>query len=248
MSPLLVMLFAAFGPMLAVFDPFGEDTEDEVEDEEIPIGVPDMGTTTGAGMDDVLTPDPADPEADAPTATPTDVPIAEDPAVETIDDTAQPPEDDAQSQTGTAGDDTLQGTDGRDILFGGQGNDTLSGGVNAQDGSDDGVADELIGEDGDDSLRLGANDTGIGGTGADSFTAIYGATGGITVTDYDVGTDALIVETDDENASVTDQTVADGELTVTLSTGLTITLPGIENPLAEDEILFVLTNPLQDAA
>ncbi|EAP80254.1 type I secretion target repeat protein [Sulfitobacter sp. NAS-14.1] len=242
------MLFAAFGPMLAVFDPFGEDTEDEVEDEEIPIGMPDMGTTTGAGMDDALTPDPAEPEADAPTATPTDVPTAEDPAVETIDDTAQPPEDDTQSQTGTAGDDTLQGTDGRDILFGGQGNDTLSGGVNAQDGSDDGVADELIGEDGDDSLRLGANDTGIGGTGADSFTAIYGATGGITVSDYDVGTDALIVETDDENASVTDQTVADGELTVTLSTGLTITLPGIENPLAEDEILFVLTNPLQDAA
>jgi hypothetical protein len=37
-------------------------------------------------------------------------------------------------------------------------------------------------------------------------------------------------------------------LTVTLSTGLTITLPGVENPLAEDEILFVLTNPLQDAA
>lgn len=244
MSPLLVMLFAAFGPMLAVFDPFGDDTEDEVEDEEIPIGMPDMGTTTGAGMDDALTPDPAEPEADAPTDTPT----AEDPAVETIDDTAQPSEDDAQSQTGTAGDDTLQGTDGRDILFGGQGNDTLSGGVNAQDGSDDGVADELIGEDGDDSLRLGANDTGIGGTGADSFTAIYGATGGITVTDYDVGTDALIVETDDENASVTDQTVADGELTVTLSTGLTITLPGIENPLAEDEILFVLTNPLQDEA
>lgn len=244
MSPLLVMLFAAFGPMLAVFDPFGDDTEDEVEDEEIPIGMPDMGTTTGAGMDDALTPDPADPEADAPT----DVPTEEDPAVETIDDTEQPPEDDAQSQTGTAGDDTLQGTDGRDILFGGQGNDTLSGGVNAQDGSDDGVADELIGEDGDDSLRLGANDTGIGGTGADSFTAIYGATGGITVTDYDVGTDALIVETDDENASVTDQTVADGELTVTLSTGLTITLPGVENPLAEDEILFVLTNPLQDEA
>ena len=244
MSPLLVMLFAAFGPMLAVFDPFGDDTEDEVEDEEIPIGIPDMGTTTGAGMDDALTPDPAAPEADAST----DVPTEEDPAVENIDDTAQPPEDDAQSQTGTAGDDTLQGTDGRDILFGGQGNDTLSGGVNAQDGSDDGVADELIGEDGDDSLRLGANDTGIGGTGADSFTAIYGATGGITVTDYDVGTDALIVETDDENASVTDQTVADGELTVTLSTGLTITLPGIENPLAEDEILFVLTNPLQDAA
>ena len=27
-----------------------------------------------------------------------------------------------------------------------------------------------------------------------------------------------------------------------------ITLPGVENPLAEDEILFVLTNPLQDAA
>ncbi len=244
MSPLLVMLFAAFGPMLAVFDPFGDDMEDEVEDEEIPIGMPDMGTTTGAGMDDALTPDPAEPEADAPTDTPT----ADDPAVETIDDTAQPPEDETQSQTGTAGDDTLQGTDGRDILFGGQGNDTLSGGVNAQDGSDDEVADELIGEDGDDSLRLGANDTGIGGTGADSFTAIYGATGGITVTDYDVGTDALIVETDDENASVTDQTVADGELTVTLSTGLTITLPGIENPLAEDEILFVLTNPLQDEA
>jgi len=244
MSPLLVMLFAAFGPMLAVFDPFGDDMEDEVEDEEIPIGMPDMGTTTGAGMDDALTPDPAEPEADAPTDTPT----AEDPAVEKIDDTEQPPEDDAQSQTGTAGDDTLQGTDGRDILFGGQGNDTLSGGVNAQDGSDDGVADELIGEDGDDSLRLGANDTGIGGTGADSFTAIYGATGGITVTYYDVGTEALIVETDDENASVTDQTVADGELTVTLSTGLTITLPGVENPLAEDEILFVLTNPLQEGA
>ena len=244
MSPLLIMLFAAFGPMLAVFDPFGDDTEDEPEDEEIPIGMPDMGTTTGAGMDDALTPDPAEPDAD----TPTDAPTEEDSTVENIDDTEETPEVEAQSQTGTSGDDTLHGTDGRDILFGGQGNDTLSGGVNAQDGSDDGVADELIGEDGDDSLRLGANDTGIGGTGADSFTAIYGATGGITVTDYDVGTDALIVETDDENASVTDQTVADGELTVTLSTGLTITLPGVENPLADDEILFVLTNPLQDEA
>ncbi|MCF7747337.1 type I secretion protein [Sulfitobacter sp. M39] len=248
MSPLLIMLFAAFGPMLAVFDPFGDDTEDEPEDEEIPIGMPDMGTTTGAGMDDALTPDPAEPESDAPTDTPTDAATEEDSTVENIDDTEETPEVEAQSQTGTAGDDTLQGTDGRDILFGGQGNDTLSGGVNAQDGNDDGVADELIGEDGDDSLRLGASDTGIGGTGADSFTAIYGATGGITVTDYDVGTDALIVETDDENAAVTDQTVSDGELTVTLSTGLTITLPGVENPLADDEILFVLTNPLQDEA
>jgi len=248
MSPLLIMLFAAFGPMLAVFDPFGDDTEDEPEDEEIPIGMPDMGTTTGAGLDDALTPDPAEPDADTITDTPTDASTEEDSTVDNIDDTEETPEVEAQSQTGTAGDDTLQGTDGRDILFGGQGNDTLSGGVNAQDGNDDGVADELIGEDGDDSLRLGANDTGIGGTGADSFTAIYGATGGITVTEYDVGTDALIVETDDENAAVTDQTVSDGELTVTLSTGLTITLPGVENPLADDEILFVLTNPLQDEA
>ena len=147
MSPLLVMLFAAFGPMLAVFDPFGDDMEDEVEDEEIPIGMPDMGTTTGAGMDDALTPDPAEPEAEAPT----DVPTAEDPAVETIDDTAQPPEDETQSQTGTAGDDTLQGTDGRDILFGGQGNDTLSGGVNAQDGSVMVAAGDVL----DDGTMLG---------------------------------------------------------------------------------------------
>ncbi|MGR3603941.1 MAG: calcium-binding protein, partial [Sulfitobacter sp.] len=64
--------------------------------------------------------------------------------------------------------------------------------------------------------------------------------------DYNVEHDALVVETDDENTFVTHQTVSEGSLKVSLSTGLTITLPGVDNPLNDDVISFVLTNPLRD--
>jgi Ca2+-binding RTX toxin-like protein len=65
---------------------------------------------------------------------------------------------------GGAGDDTLSGDDGADILDGEAGTDTLTGGT------------------GSDILKLGAGDTGTGGTDSDTFVV----TGNATITDFAV--------------------------------------------------------------
>lgn len=222
MSSLLIMLFAALGPMLAIIDPFGGDDDPQDQDLE-PTGQGTANLAEGAGTegDDSFTAEP----------------------------------NRASLYDGLSGDDTLIGGDqgdlliggtGADGLFGGAGNDTLISGIQDANQGDDGDADQLDGADGDDILRLGSGDSGVGGDGSDTFTMLSDAQGNITVGDYDPAQDALVIETTDADAHVTQQAISDGTLSISLSTGLTITLPGISNPLEESAILFVLANPLHD--
>ena len=90
-------------------------------------------------------------------------------------------------------DDTLTGDGSNNMLFGLLGNDILSGG-----GGDDVLtgfrgADALVGGDGSDILKGGRdNDTLTGGTGNDFFH-FYGASGSDVITDFEDGTDFLVI-------------------------------------------------------
>ena len=78
---------------------------------------------------------------------------------------------------GAAGTDTINGGDGDDYLFGGAGNDVLNGGNGA---------DFLRGD--------GGNDTMTGGAGADTFSIDIREQASNTITDFQVGTDKIVVE------------------------------------------------------
>ncbi|MBB5756055.1 Ca2+-binding RTX toxin-like protein [Methylorubrum rhodinum] len=82
----------------------------------------------------------------------------------------------------SGGNDRISGGAERDLILGGAGDDTLSG----DDGADilDGEAgtDTLTGGTGSDILKLGAGDTGTGGTDPDTFVV----TGNVTITDFTV--------------------------------------------------------------
>ncbi len=89
-----------------------------------------------------------------------------------------------------AGDDTVHGGGGDDYLHGDDGDDTLDG----QAGND-----TLVGGKGDDALRLGANDVGFGGPGADLFRVTNTAANeeGDTiacVSDFELGSDQLVLD------------------------------------------------------
>tara|TARA_R110002012_G_scaffold106871_3_gene248260 strand:- start:3661 stop:4368 length:708 start_codon:yes stop_codon:yes gene_type:complete len=218
MSPLLLLLFAAFGSMVAVFDPFdGEDDTGTSEDDAMRVGDEDpLVDSNGVALSE------PDPNSEA----------------ESLNEGLS----DSDSVSGSEDDDILNGSSGADAIQGGDGNDVLSG--SADGTGDDGMPDQLFGEAGDDVLYLGSDDTGVGGEGADTFIATADAQGNVTIEDYNSEQDALVVETYDKNTSVSHQTVSEGSLKVSLSTGLTITLPGVDNPLNDDVISFVLANPL----
>ena len=221
MSPLLIMLFAAIGPMLAVFDPFEDDAADEEDQADLAHrNQIDPGAKTGTEEDDAF---------------------------------AALPED-ASMFNGLSGADQIIGGDQSDTLIGGLGADTISGGagndnlfsgLNQTDDADDEDPDQLDGGDGDDNLLLGAGDTGLGGAGADTFTILTDHLGTVTVGDYNSDEDALIVETTGTQTSIADQVVQDGTLQVTLSNGLRIDLPGVDNPINDNAIRFVMPNPLR---
>jgi Ca2+-binding RTX toxin-like protein len=218
MSPLLIMLFAAIAPMILIFDPFGSD-EDGVDEDTAP-------DSTG----------PADAQSQPAAEDPSDIPadahgIYGEAAV-----------------MGSGGNDLLLGTYGFDTIAGGAGNDTLFNGPGGDQHGDDGAADTLDGGAGDDQLYLNSGDTGLGGDGSDIFTIESDATGTVTVEDYDAAKDALVVETTETDVTIFGQTIENGALQVALSNGLNISLPGVENPLDDGSILFVMPNPLRGIA
>ena len=112
-----------------------------------------------------------------------------------------------ESLVGGEDDDSLSGDDGDDVLLGDHGNDLLSGGLGADDlaggagndqlagGADDGAADTLYGQDGDDILDLGAGDYAAGQEGADSFVLHDYVAGSPTavISDFEMGQDRLIL-------------------------------------------------------
>jgi len=150
--------------------------------------------------------------------------------------------------TGGMLDDTLSGGEDSDTLTGGDGDDALFGGFLRETRPDDRDGDSLDGGAGDDALFLGDGDTGTGGLGADIFATVQDATGTVTITDFDPVEDSLVIETADaEDISITEQTVGTGGLTLTLGTGLTVTLQGLETELDEMDISFITVEPLAAA-
>ncbi|MEL0588428.1 MAG: calcium-binding protein, partial [Planktothrix rubescens PR221] len=101
---------------------------------------------------------------------------------------------------GLAGNDTLNGLAGNDTLDGGTENDRLDGGLGNDNLIGGSGADQLLGSDGNDSLSGdAANDILTGGLGVDKF--IYNTNAAFTTT-------ALGVD------SITDFTIAQGDLIV----------------------------------
>ncbi|MDG1471855.1 MAG: calcium-binding protein [Ascidiaceihabitans sp.] len=147
--------------------------------------------------------------------------------------------DDSVSSTDNVGDDTINGGTGADTLNGGGGNDIISGTGNGVATDDD--ADVLNGEVGDDQLIMGAGDTATGGTGADTFTLASDVTAGnITVTDFDEVEDMVLVQTETAGVTFT-QDDSGADLLITLSTGQTITLTGVDGVI--DASLITIEGP-----
>lgn len=102
--------------------------------------------------------------------------------------------------SGEDGDDDLVGGAGSDIMFGNGGDDVLDGLVDAtpldlNNPKDGDAGDLMFGGDGDDILLLGNNDTGTGGSGADTFaTGSHIVAGQMpTIEDYNQDEDSLVV-------------------------------------------------------
>ena len=140
--------------------------------------------------------------------------------------------DDGDDQlAGGVGDDIVIGGEGADTLTGNNDDDILIGGslalgdldedqlVQLRDGADladvlgleadealmpvdDGDPDILDGGFGQDTLILGAGDTGTGGGAADNFMLLLeqAAEGGATITDYNGSSDQILILPDDPDA------------------------------------------------
>ncbi len=161
---------------------------------------------------------------------------------------------------GNAGDDDMDGGEGDDGLDGGVDNDSLAGGAGADslrgsDGDDtlaggnstspfDGAADTLLGGAGTDLLFLSDGDFGNGGSEADSFQLSAGETGAITIGDFEVGTDLLVIEQMSGAAiSVESQEVTAAGVLVTFDSGATVLLEGLSAALTGDSISFIDAEP-----
>lgn len=140
--------------------------------------------------------------------------------------------------TGSWAADQLFGGNGDDPVFGGAGNDFLYGG-NGNDMLDGGAGDDILdGGRGDDTLT--------GGSGDDSFI-VNKNTGNDTITDFEVGSDDLILNDDITVESI--EQSGDDTL-VHLSNGSTVTLLGVSldsiDALSPSASLTTFTTPTSD--
>lgn len=238
MSPLIVMLLVSLGPiMVGVLDLGSDDTETDEEntpadDPADPMETVDVASFLDNARFGVDNPD------DLERSRGTD----DDALYEAPDDRGAIHDASGGNDTlvGGAQADTLAGGDGSDRIEGGDGDDALFGAFIRQTREDDFDADTLFGGAGDDILVLGDGDMAEGGAGMDIFTGVVDATQEITISDFDPAEDALAIETEDPDAaSVTEQTVEEGGLRVSLSTGLSIRLEGLDAPLADGTIQFI---------
>ncbi|TMM50896.1 calcium-binding protein [Sulfitobacter sabulilitoris] len=223
MTPLMIMLVAMAGPLLAVFDSHGED-EDDLEGDEAapppgPVGI--EGTPLEFRSVEARGSTAGDTPLNVDRGTDADEVFEGSDAVRNFIDFSGG----MDTMTGGLRDDTLIGGDGADVIAGGGGDDALFGGFRVLTREDDMDADTLDGGEGDDSLFLGDDDTGAGG---DAFVVIGDVSGNVTVTDFNRDEDGLVIETDTpETTGVSDQTVTTAGLVITLTTGATITLQGV---------------------
>ena len=135
------------------------------------------------------------------------------------------------------GNNTLVGGEGADLLLATLGDDVLNG--NTDDGSSDDEIDRLVASLGDDTLMLGEGDIGEGGAGADRHYILSDVELGATITDFDPREDQLIVLHEAGDVpSVVDQRIDATGVTVVLSTGVEISLNGLEAAVPEAQFGF----------
>ncbi|MFN3944540.1 MAG: calcium-binding protein [Allosphingosinicella sp.] len=113
--------------------------------------------------------------------------------------------------TGTIGDDRIEGLDGHDFLSGGAGDDILEGGAgdDSLSDSDDGGADALYGQDGNDQLSVSRSEASgpgaivlDGGAGDDRFAISAHHFGPLTI-DGGTGSDVVLFHALSGTATIT---------------------------------------------
>ncbi|MBX7249994.1 MAG: hypothetical protein K1X35_13240 [Caulobacteraceae bacterium] len=124
----------------------------------------------------------------------------------------------ADSFTGSSGNDWVAGYKGADTLNGLDGNDTLNGGAHNDVLNGGNGADKLIAGTGNDSLT--------GGTGADQFWFDVGLFGADTITDYEDGVDKIRITGQPGIDNISDLTITQqgANVLITLPDGSTITV------------------------
>lgn len=248
MSPFLVMLLTALGPLMVSFGTFNDDDpeqSDAGEDipeqtPEDPVEIVDVATfiENARGTEDNV--------GEAIGSRGTD---ADEEFVASSDTAVNHDASGGQdSLSGSALNDTLAGGNGADIIQGNEGDDALFGAFARETRADDEAPDTLDGGGGDDTLFLGDGDIGNGGTGSDVFVATQDAVEIIQISDFNVDEDAIAIETEaPEEASITEQVVEDGGLRIELSTGLSLRLEGVAAPVPAASVQFVPVEPLEVA-
>ncbi|MGC1494450.1 MAG: hypothetical protein WA790_01485 [Sulfitobacter sp.] len=238
MTPLLIMLAVSLGPLLVVYESLTQDDEPEGagEGDETPVE-PTVEERVSDARDGIPAGDPFE----ITRGTEAEEIFVGDDEVRNVHDASGGDD----TLTGGMLDDTLIGGGEADSITGGDGDDALFGGYQRATRTDDMDADTLDGGAGDDILFLGNGDSAIGGLGTDAFVVLQEVTDNVTVQDFDPEEDAIVVEsTTPDDLEVTDQTVGDNGLIITLNTGATITLSSLENPLDADAILFSAIDPI----
>ena len=144
--------------------------------------------------------------------------------------------------TGDALNDTLIGGAGADQLSGAAGDDLLlSTSTDAAAASDSDV-DSLDGGLGDDTLVLGNADEAVGGEGADVFLLRQDVNDTVTVGDFDVSQDMLVIEASTpSDVTILGQTPVMNGLVVSFSSGAAVLLEGLTQPI--DPGLIVVQAP-----
>lgn len=161
-------------------------------------------------------------------------------------------QDGADTITGGAGNDFLRGGDGGDTLTDTEGADTLQGDAGddvivgssfgTPAGADgDAQGDELYGGAGNDQITFGDDDTVGGGLGADTLMT-SAATSGTVITDFEIGSDTLVLATETADSPAIAITYSDGatategDATVTLDGNPFMTVQGVGTSFTASDI------------
>lgn len=241
MTPLTILLLMTAGPILLGFTDLLEDNAEAADETTAPEPV---DTDLVARLDDARSQSGDSGPVNALRGTDADETMTGIDSASNFFDASGG----ADTVTGAMQNDTLAGGEGSDTIMGGAGDDVLFGGFVRETRPDDMDADSLDGGSGDDTFLLGAGDIGTGGYGADIFATVQDAVGTITITDFDPAEDALVIETADAGSvTIAQQTVGTAGLTLTLSTGLSIMLEGVDTELDAMDVNFITVEPLASA-
>lgn len=126
---------------------------------------------------------------------------------------------------GSTGNDNLEGNSEANLIVGGGGNDRLSGWLGN---------DTLKAGDGNDAISLGEGDLAYGGTGSDSYYAVFSKEGTAEVADFKSGEDDLYIH----------RIVATSYSVTEVANGFRVSLLNREGEATGKEILLLGTSVL----